>query len=41
MEHIKEFGTVKAIGGSNRDIYKILAEQATISAVVGLLLGSL
>jgi len=40
MEHIKEFGTVKAIGGSNRDIYKILGEQATISAVVGFLLGS-
>ena len=35
MEHIKEFGTVKAIGGSNRDIYSILGEQATIAAVVG------
>jgi putative ABC transport system permease protein len=31
MEHIKEFGTVKAIGGSNWDIYKILGEQATIA----------
>jgi putative ABC transport system permease protein len=40
MEHIKEFGTVKAIGGSNLDIYRILAEQATISAIVGFLLGS-
>ncbi|HET9226962.1 MAG TPA: ABC transporter permease [Thermoanaerobaculia bacterium] len=39
MEHIKEFGTVKAIGGSNWDIYKILGEQAAISAVVGFLLG--
>lgn len=39
MEHIKEFGTVKAIGGSNRDIYVILAKQATISAVIGFLLG--
>ncbi len=39
MEHIKEFGTVKAIGGSNLDIYRILAEQATISAIVGFLLG--
>ncbi|MES1244013.1 MAG: ATP-binding cassette domain-containing protein [Acidobacteriota bacterium] len=39
MEHIKEFGTVKAIGGSNLDIYRILAEQAAISAVVGFLLG--
>jgi putative ABC transport system permease protein len=39
MEHIKEFGTVKAIGGSNADIYKILAKQATVSAVVGFVLG--
>jgi putative ABC transport system permease protein len=40
MEHIKEFGTVKAIGGGNRDIYKILAEQATIAAVAGFGLGA-
>jgi len=40
MEHIKEFGTVKAIGGGNADIYKILAEQATIAAVVGFGLGA-
>src|SRR5246127_332121 len=39
MEHIKEFGTVKAIGGGNGDIYKLLAEQATISASVGYVLG--
>lgn len=39
MEHLKEFGTVKAIGGSNRDIYGILARQAIISAVVGFVLG--
>jgi putative ABC transport system permease protein len=39
MEHIKEFGTVKAIGGGNRDIYAILAEQAAISAVVGFVCG--
>jgi putative ABC transport system permease protein len=39
MEHIKEFGTVKAIGGSNRDIYRILATQATIAAVFGFALG--
>ncbi len=39
MEHIKEFGTVKAIGGSNFDIYKILARQAGVSAVVGFVLG--
>jgi len=39
VEHVKEFGTVKAIGGSNWDIYKILGEQALIAAVVGFALG--
>ena len=40
MEHLKEFGTVKAIGGSNRDIYSILAKQALIAAVVGFVIGA-
>lgn len=40
MEHIKEFGTVKAIGGSNADIYRILAEQAVIAAVAGFVVGA-
>jgi putative ABC transport system permease protein len=40
MEHIKEFGTVKAIGGNNRDIYAILGKQATIAAVAGFLIGA-
>lgn len=35
MEHIKEFGTVKAIGGSNADIYAILGKQASIAAIAG------
>ena len=26
MEHLKEFGTVKAIGGGNLDIYRILGQ---------------
>lgn len=39
MEHIKEFGTVKAIGGSNADIYLILAQQATIAALAGFAVG--
>lgn len=39
MEHIREFGTVKAIGGSNLDIYKILGKQATIAAILGFCLG--
>lgn len=40
LEHLREFGTVKAIGGSNRDIYAILGTQAVIAAVVGFLLGA-
>jgi len=39
VEHLKEFGTVKAIGGSNWDIYRILGEQALIAAVVGFAIG--
>ena len=41
MEHIREFGTVKAIGGGNGDIYRILAKQATIAALAGFALGAL
>jgi putative ABC transport system permease protein len=41
MEHIREFGTVKAIGGGNADIYKILGKQATIAAIAGFALGAL
>jgi putative ABC transport system permease protein len=41
MEHIKEFGTVKAIGGGNLDIYRILGKQATIAGVAGFVLGAL
>ena len=41
VEHVKEFGTVKAIGGSNWDIYRILGEQALIAAVIGFGLGGL
>jgi putative ABC transport system permease protein len=40
MEHLKEFGTVKAIGGTNADIYSILAKQATVAAIVGFALGA-
>jgi putative ABC transport system permease protein len=41
MEHLKEFGTVKAIGGGNFDIYRILGKQAAIAAVAGFALGAL
>jgi putative ABC transport system permease protein len=40
VEHVKEFGTVKAIGGSNVDIYRILGEQALLAALVGFVLGA-
>jgi putative ABC transport system permease protein len=41
MEHIKEFGTIKAIGGSNATIYGILTRQAGMAAVGGFALGAL
>lgn len=40
MEHLKEFGTVKAIGGGNWQIYGILGQQATIAAIAGFLVGA-
>jgi putative ABC transport system permease protein len=39
MEHLKEFGTVKAIGGSNGHIYMLLGEQAIIAAFIGYVIG--
>jgi len=35
MEHIKEFGTLKAMGADNGDIYKIILSQALINALMG------
>jgi putative ABC transport system permease protein len=35
MEHIKEFGTLKALGADNLDIYKIIFSQAMINAMLG------
>jgi putative ABC transport system permease protein len=39
MDHFKEFSTVKAIGGSNLDIYSIIAKQALIAGLCGFALG--
>ncbi|MDX2037699.1 MAG: ABC transporter permease [Isosphaeraceae bacterium] len=39
MEHIKEFATIKAIGGRDADVYRILGKQAVIAAVLGFGLG--
>jgi putative ABC transport system permease protein len=40
MEHLKEFGTLKAIGAGNGHIYGILARQATMAALVGFAIGA-
>lgn len=41
LEHIGEFATLKAIGGSNLDIYRILTKQAVLCAVLGFVVGVL
>lgn len=38
-EHLPEFGTVKALGGRDRDVYGIVAEQAAFAAALGFVLG--
>lgn len=35
MDHIREFGTLKAMGAGNGYIYRVIMTQAAISAVVG------
>jgi putative ABC transport system permease protein len=40
MEHLKEFGTIKAIGAGNAHIYGILARQAAIAAGGGFAVGA-
>jgi putative ABC transport system permease protein len=37
MEHIKEFGTLKALGASNSEIYRIIFAQALMNALLGYL----
>jgi putative ABC transport system permease protein len=39
MDHIREFGTLKAMGAPNSYVYKVIMKQATISAVIGYVLG--
>lgn len=39
MDHMKEFGTLKAMGAPNRYVYKVIVTQAAISAVIGYALG--
>jgi putative ABC transport system permease protein len=35
IEHLREFGTLKAIGARNRDVYGIIVKQALINAALG------
>ena len=39
VEHLREFGTLKAIGASNWDIYGIILKQALINAGLGYVIG--
>jgi len=40
VQHMKEYGTLKAMGAKNEDIYKVIFSQALISAVSGFALGT-
>jgi putative ABC transport system permease protein len=39
IEHLREFGTLKAIGARNIDVYGIIVKQALINAVLGFAVG--
>jgi len=39
MDHLREYGTLKAMGAPNRYIYKVIIQQAAISAVIGYVVG--
>ena len=41
LEHLREFGTLKALGASNRYVYRVILEQAGMSALMGYALGML
>jgi putative ABC transport system permease protein len=39
MDHLREFGTLKAMGAPNSYVYRVIITQAAISAVIGYVLG--
>jgi putative ABC transport system permease protein len=39
LEHLKEYGTLKAMGAANSEIVRIILYQALLSALVGFVLG--
>jgi putative ABC transport system permease protein len=39
MDHLREYGTLKAMGAPNSYVYKVIIKQAAMSAVLGYVLG--
>ena len=39
MDHLREFGTLKAMGATNGYIYRVIMKQAVIAALIGYALG--
>jgi putative ABC transport system permease protein len=39
MDHIREYGTLKAMGATNRYLYGVIIQQAIISALIGYVVG--
>ncbi len=39
VDHIREYGTLKAMGATNRYLYGVIVQQAVISAVIGYVFG--
>lgn len=39
MDHLREYGTLKAMGAPNGYVYKVIVKQAAISALIGYVLG--
>jgi len=39
MDHLREYGTLKAMGASNRYLYGVILRQAVISAAIGYTVG--
>jgi putative ABC transport system permease protein len=39
IEHLSEFGTIKALGGRNLDVWGLIGEQAMFAAALGFVLG--
>jgi putative ABC transport system permease protein len=41
MDHIREYGTLKAIGAKNTHVYSVILKQAGISAIAGFVLATI